>query len=85
MYNHDWPESFEGILRRHLPLFDGQELNANEKLADLGLDSLGIVGMLMDLEDGFAVTIPDNLLVQETFASAASLWAVISKLQVANG
>lgn len=81
MYDHDWPESFEGILRRHLPLIDGRELNADVRLADLGLDSLGMVGMVMDLEESFAITIPDDLLAQETFASAASLWAVISKLQ----
>jgi acyl carrier protein len=81
MPDHDWPQSFEEILHRHLPFADNQPLNVDDGLADLGLDSLGTVALLLDLEEGFVVTIPDNLLVAKTFATVGSLWSVIAKLQ----
>jgi acyl carrier protein len=81
MSDQGWPASFEGLLRDHLPLAGPQPLQPDDRLADLGLDSLGTVAVLLDLEDGFAVAVPDDLLVAETFRSVGSLWAVIGRLQ----
>jgi acyl carrier protein len=50
------------------------------RLSDLGLNSLGTVRLVMDIEDTLGISIPDELLVMETFASAEALWSVIAGL-----
>jgi acyl carrier protein len=70
---------FEAILQRYLPLSEvGLPLDVS--LADLGLDSLGTVRLVMAVEDGLRISIPDDLLIPETFATANALWRVISGL-----
>jgi acyl carrier protein len=73
------PPRFEAILQRHLPLSEA-DLPPDVPLADLGLDSLGTVRLVMAIEDGLRISIPDDLLIPETFATANTLWKVISGL-----
>jgi acyl carrier protein len=70
---------FEAILQRQLPLSEAG-LPLDVPLADLGLDSLGTVRLVMAIEDGLRISIPDDLLIPETFATANTLWKVISGL-----
>jgi acyl carrier protein len=78
---HAWPPSFEEVLRRHLTLLPpDHELTADLELAACGMDSLGAVNLLLDLEDTHAVQFPDSLLTSSTFATVASLWAVVARL-----
>jgi acyl carrier protein len=74
-----WPAAFEEILARHLPLAEG-DVPRDAALSDLGLDSLGTVSLVMELEDSLDISIPDELLVAETFQTAATLWAATSDL-----
>lgn len=77
----DWPASFEALLREHLPLLPATtELARDASLVDLGLDSLTTVALLVGLEDLFEVSVPDDLLVAETFATPAALWQVVDEL-----
>lgn len=80
MTSADWPEEFEKLLRSYLPLLraDGP-LASGTLLADLGLDSLSTVGLLVDVEEAFDVRIPDDALTQDTFATASSLWSVVAR------
>ncbi|MFC0436892.1 phosphopantetheine-binding protein [Kutzneria buriramensis] len=74
-----WPAAFADILARHLPLAEGP-VPGDAALSDLGLDSLGTVSLVMELEDSLDIAIPDELLVAETFHTAATLWAATSDL-----
>ncbi|MFD0399829.1 acyl carrier protein [Kitasatospora sp. NPDC059811] len=76
-----WPAEFEEILRRHLPMADGP-VSADELLADLGLDSLAMVNLVMDLEEGMGISVPDERLVSETFKTAGAVWAAVADLPV---
>lgn len=80
MIGGGWPEEFEKLLRSYLPLLraDGP-LAPTVPLADLGLDSLSTVGLLVDVEDAFGVQLPDDALTPDTFATAASLWSVVAR------
>jgi acyl carrier protein len=81
-----WPAKYEDVLRQHLPLLDaGQQLHSGAVLVDLGLDSLGVIALLVDLEETFSVVIPDERLGQETFATAGSLWGVLAELYEGDG
>jgi len=77
----EWPEEFEKLLRTYLPLLrDDDPLARTIGLADLGLDSMSTIGLLVDLEESFDVQFPDDALVPETFATTTSLWSVLSGL-----
>jgi acyl carrier protein len=76
-----WPAGFEASLRAHLPLLaPDRPIVADLDLADSGLDSLATVSLLLELEDSFGVTFPDDQLVGATFETAGSLWLVVSRL-----
>ncbi|MGK5627821.1 phosphopantetheine-binding protein [Streptomyces sp. URMC 123] len=77
-----WDEAFEEVLRPLLPLLpEGEPLGAELDLRAAGLDSLGTVELLTNLEYAYDVEVPDELLTFEIFASPAALWKVISSLR----
>jgi acyl carrier protein len=69
------------ILRTHLRLADDRpEIPMDARLEDLGLDSMGAINVLLDIEDTFDVSFPDEMLTEETFRTAASLLDAILQL-----
>ncbi|SDM99884.1 acyl carrier protein [Lentzea albidocapillata subsp. violacea] len=78
-----WEDRFERVLRPHLVHLDeGSGIPADRRLIELGLDSLSVVNLLMDLEDEYGIGFPDDQLNAETFATAGRLWTVLSELRV---
>ncbi|UNS95078.1 phosphopantetheine-binding protein [Streptomyces tubbatahanensis] len=75
-----WDPRFEEVLRRHLPAAADIELSAGHELSKLGLDSLGTIRLLLDLEESYTIAFPDERLVGETFETVASLWAAVSEV-----
>ncbi|MEO3973589.1 phosphopantetheine-binding protein [Streptomyces sp. CAU 1734] len=80
-----WPDSFDTILRQHVPLASGAALTPDAALADLGLDSLATVGLLIAVEEAYSVQFPDLDLTAETFATPRTLWATVSRLRAEAG
>jgi acyl carrier protein len=77
----DWPEEFESTLRAHLPGLESTErLNGEMQLVQYGLDSMGTVTLLVDLESALDVQFPDGALVPETFETVALLWEQTHRL-----
>lgn len=79
------PQTFQDMLRPHLPFADAGELDAASELAGLGLDSMSIVQLLADLEETYDVELPDDLLNEATFATVGSLWQALSTLLPLDG
>ncbi|MEU6868885.1 acyl carrier protein [Streptomyces sp. NPDC046876] len=76
-----WDSRFEPIVRPHLTFLpDDAEFSADLDLRDFGLDSLGIVDLLIELENTYQVTFTDDALAMETFATPGSLWATLTGL-----
>jgi acyl carrier protein len=70
------------IVRRHLShLAPGEELLDHAVLRDLGLDSMGAVELMFDLEEAFGITMPDEALTPETFGTAATIAAAVRSAQ----
>lgn len=65
------------ILARHLRYATPGGLDLNRSLRDLGLDSMRAIELLFDVEATFDIVVPDELLNDETFATASSLWSAI--------
>lgn len=74
-------DRFQAVLRPHLKYLDqGAELALDDDLKGLGLDSMAAVNLLFDLEDELGLTLPDELLVEQTFASGDSLLKAIESM-----
>jgi acyl carrier protein len=73
-----WDATFEAMLRVYLPYGGEGPLGADDVLADLGLDSMSVVSLLVDLEAGYGIEFPDELLTAETFDTVGSLWTALS-------
>lgn len=77
-------DRFEEMLRRHLKyLGQGSELNLDSELKPLGLDSMASLDLLFDIEDTFDVTLPDEYLNDQTFATGRSLKDAVEKVATA--
>jgi acyl carrier protein len=71
-------DQFEQVLRPHLPYLGAdQPLPPDASLQDLGLDSMQAVELLFDIEENYDVTLPDDQLTADTFATPRSLYAVV--------
>lgn len=69
------------ILCTHLKFADDpQSISANKRLDELGLDSMGAINLLLDLEDSFEISFPDYLLTEETFRTAGTLSQAVQSL-----
>lgn len=66
-------------LREVLP--SGERATASTPLMDLGLDSIGMVSLIGELEARFAVSIPVEEVLPEHFATAADVAALIGRLR----
>jgi acyl carrier protein len=70
-------EQFTNVLRPHLPFLGNVHLRPDDQLRDLGLNSMQAIEVLFAVEDAYGISIPDDQLTDETFATAGSLWSII--------
>ena len=69
------------VLRRHLPLLPkDQEIKSDAELDKLGLDSVAVMNLIVDLEQTFGIVMPDELLQMETFQTQATIEAGLRKV-----
>lgn len=66
------------IVRRVLRLGDDVTV-AGRDLWELGLDSVGAIGLLIEIQDAFHVTFAEHELTTANFASIGSLARVIAR------
>ncbi len=80
----DWPEEFAELILLHVPaLADSGPLDPQVPLRPAGLDSMGMIALLVDLETKFGFTFPVEEVTVQTFANPAALWAVVSRFATA--
>jgi len=71
----------EEIIRPNLKfLTKGAPIEREDNLGELGLDSLAAINLLFYIESEFDVTIPDEVLDENTFSSIAHLEAMLTPL-----
>ncbi len=76
----DKSTQFEQCLRRHLRLAKPDSINYDVELAQLGLDSMTAVAVLLDMEKTFNIRFPDDMLVEGTFRTAGRLKETVQLL-----
>jgi acyl carrier protein len=60
---------------RFLP--GGTRVTADSRLRDLGLDSMHAIQLLLTVEDRYGIVLPDEMLTDQTFETAGSLWQAV--------
>jgi acyl carrier protein len=77
-----WNDEFAQALRKFLPFLPpAQELEPDTDLREYGLDSLGIVELLAQLEQAFGVRFLDEALTLETFETPDVLWKTLESMR----
>jgi acyl carrier protein len=80
-----WDEQFERLLRQYLPFLPADmKLPPDLGLREFGLDSLGVVDLLMAVESEYDLRLTEDVLSLETFATPAALWDVLSRTREAS-
>ncbi|MFV2104399.1 acyl carrier protein [Micromonospora sp. LOL_024] len=75
------PGRFESVLRRQCQFLDQNEpLDPNARLDTLGLDSFGVVNLVVDIEDEFGVVLPEELMTEDVFTTPTTLWAAVADI-----
>jgi len=68
---------FTELLTPFLKFLGEQEITPDSSLRELGLDSMQAIELLFAVEDAFGVTLADDDMNDDTFATAGSLWTVV--------
>ncbi|TDQ04393.1 acyl carrier protein [Labedaea rhizosphaerae] len=77
-----WDEQFEELLRRYLPFLSPEDpIEGDTRLRDFGLDSLGMVELLAQLEAAYDVRFVDDALTLETFETPDVLWKTLQSFK----
>lgn len=63
-----------------MPGADRAILQEDTNLYDLGLDSTTAIGLMLEIEERFAITIPDSMITDESFQTPGALSAVVGSL-----
>jgi len=68
-------------LRRHLGLEStNEEIDMKEELVRLGLDSMSAISLLVEIEQTFSITFPEDWLQPQTFRTGELLLAAVREL-----
>ena len=74
-----WDQSFERVLRSHLPQLPPEApLEADLALSTLGLESIGMMRLLVSLEAAYGIVLPDEAVAPATFRTARTIWSAVS-------
>jgi acyl carrier protein len=76
----DQREAFLKLLVAHLGAVETvDQIAPDASLRSLGLNSMRAVDLVMDLEDSFDFAFPDSAFTDEVFATADTIWAVVTE------
>ncbi|MGD1703621.1 phosphopantetheine-binding protein [Dapis sp. BLCC M229] len=74
-------EQLKVCMVEHLKLVTSvDQIDNDTELTSLGLDSMAATNLMLDLEDEFEVTFPDELLTPDVFKTTNTLNSAIEKL-----
>jgi acyl carrier protein len=77
---------YSKVLERHLSRTHPDEpIDGDRSFLYYGVDSATVILLLLDVEQEFSVTFPDDVLTAETFFSPKTLWDALQTCVLATG
>jgi len=73
-------DKYRRILAASLPDASIDDVEPESRLADLGMESVTLVQLVVQIEEAFDLNLTDDVLTEDTFESVESLWLVIEEL-----
>jgi acyl carrier protein len=74
-----WPDRYDAVIRAHCRFADvTHDIGPDESLTLLGVDSMELISMIVDLEETFAFEMPEEFMVPEVFGTPGALWAALA-------
>ncbi len=73
-------ESVRAIISESTAVSDVPTIGEHDRLRDSGLDSMGIVSMIVAIEETYQVVFPDEMLSWDALGTIASISAIIAQL-----
>lgn len=73
-------DRYRRILAASLPDVSIDDLEPESRLADLGMESVTLVQLVVQIEEAFDLNLTDDVMTRETFECVDSLWRVIEQL-----
>jgi acyl carrier protein len=78
------PADFEKLLRTRCTLLaESDPIDPDAPLWTLGVESIDLLGLIVDLETAYQLVFSDDLLVTATFDTAAAVWQAVQDLMAA--
>jgi acyl carrier protein len=75
------PAEFDLLIYRHCRFAESQDqLDPQTPMHELGVDSLEIVELIVDLEEQFGISFTDDLLTPQVFATPMTIWNAVNLL-----
>ncbi|PJM98522.1 acyl carrier protein [Streptomyces sp. CB01201] len=75
-------EELQTVIRNQAPdLSEGRPLTADDKLLDLGIDSLGLVELIINIEESFSIVIPDEDMLADNFTSVGTVADLVERIK----
>lgn len=75
-----WDDAFEECIRRSLPALSASDpLAPDTDLQAFGLDSLAVIGITVEIESIYQITVPDEAVDFATFGTPAAIWLMIQQ------
>lgn len=78
-----WAEEFEQVLRSRCRFAASDAaLDPDASFDALGVDSFGLLGLIVESEEAFQVEFPEHMLTGEVLATPATLWRAVRQLRL---
>lgn len=77
-----WDDEFDKLLRAHLPSLDGSgQIPPDVDLVSLGVESIALLQFMLALEQTYQIKFPMDMLTEEVFRTARTIWTAVSALR----
>lgn len=74
-----WTDEFEAVLKRHCRFTsEDARLDPDIPMTLLGVDSMEIISLIVDLESVIGAQIPEDALTPQAFATPGALWDMLN-------
>ena len=85
MTEQPWDEKYDHLVRSYCGRTESQDAIAPDIPFDLlGVDSVGLLGLIVDSEEIFGVECPNDMLTSDVLATPGTFWQALKDLMSAS-